>query len=52
MTATAVRGPGPVLVPGGGTAGLVPVPAEEKMCTFLKKVDWETDWTFTTSATN
>ncbi len=42
MTATAVRGPGPVLVPGGSTAGLVPVPAEEKMY-FLKKVDWETD---------
>lgn len=39
MTGTAVRGPGPVLVPGGGTAGLVPVPAEEKK----KKIDWETD---------
>ena len=30
VTGTAVRGPGPVLVPGGGTAGLALVPAEEK----------------------
>ena len=36
-TGTAVRGPGPALVPGGGTAGLVPVPAEEKNCAFLEK---------------
>ena len=41
MTGTAVRGPGPVLVPGGGTAGLVPVPADEEKS--LKKIDWETD---------
>ena len=36
MTDTAVQGPDPVLVPGGGTAGLVPVPAEEKICLFVK----------------
>ena len=38
MIDTAVQGPGPVLVPGEGTAGLVPVPAKERNCAiFVKK---------------
>ena len=44
MTDTAVQGPGLVLVPGEGTAGLVPVPAKERnYAIFVKKEgNWET----------